>query len=398
MTSSLPKIVAEHAKSGKSPCKVEAIEELKGSDQEKLKEMVAEGGQRSTKEIVVHLDISTLIMVYGACAYQIAVVIVLKQREGDDEPELDRGDLKKLKTDENEKAGQEKKNATTVKILEEYAKSGRSSCKKCSEKIESKSIRLGLSSWEPRGFETTKWHHIDCFFPLDADLASAESIEGFSDLKSSHQEKLKKLVSGVYQSSREVLFTGNLIISSSDSPSSPQPTTPSSSDSNSPQHTRFPSYPQCASQQPYFPQQNFQMNQYAFNQMALFQLQQQYPFNNFGAFAWDVLKGHSKWRDTKAVVPGRRVRTVDDVEDQNELFRNDPQPLSKPRLSESKKLDKDMFQEKLRQNHEKRMDLIKTQLKFEELKFLAFSTIGLAKEDAEMINKMKEKIRAKYLT
>ena len=77
----------------------------------------------------------------------------------------------------------EMSSSTCIKILAEYAKSGRSSCKKCSEKIESKSIRLGLSSWDPRGFETTKWHHIDCFFPLDADLASAESIEGFSDLK-----------------------------------------------------------------------------------------------------------------------------------------------------------------------------------------------------------------------
>lgn len=116
--------------------------------------------------------------------------------------------------------------------------------------------------------------------------------------------------------------------------------------------------------------------------------------------AWDVLKGHSKWRDTKAVVTGRRVRTVDDAKDPNELFRNDPQPrsLSKPRLPESKKLDKDMFQEKLRQNHEKRMELIKTQLELAELKFLAISTIGLAKEDAEMINKMQEKIQAKYLT
>ena len=36
-------------------------------------------------------------MVHGACAYQIAAVIVLKQREGDDEPESDRGDLKKFK-------------------------------------------------------------------------------------------------------------------------------------------------------------------------------------------------------------------------------------------------------------------------------------------------------------
>ncbi|PWA93816.1 HAD-like domain-containing protein [Artemisia annua] len=115
--------------------------EVEGSDQEKLKEMVSEGGQGSTK------------------------------REGDDEPESHRGDLKKLKTDEDEEAGQDKKkvtdekltfwytnltsfamsSSTCIKVMAEYAKSGRSSCKKCSEKIESKSLRLGSSSWDPRG-------------------------------------------------------------------------------------------------------------------------------------------------------------------------------------------------------------------------------------------------------
>ncbi|GJV72967.1 haloacid dehalogenase-like domain-containing protein [Tanacetum coccineum] len=551
----------------------------KGSDQEKLKEMVAQGGQNSTKvlrslrmrnvvtvtlwEFIVHLDISTLIMVhkissmvYGACAYQIAAVIVLKQREGDDEHESDRGDLKKLKTDEDEEAGQEKQNATTLKILAEYTKSESSSCTKCSEMIELDSIRLGLSSWDPQGFETTKWHHIDCFFPLDADLASAESIEGFSDLKSSDQEKLKKLVTGV-----------------------DQPATSSSTESSSPQHTPFPSFAQCASQQPHFPQENFQMNQHAFDQMALFQLQQQYPFNlgalgntsqqpqttqqpqspqttqlpnsnsssqtshtksssparkgngkarvrkprpkktdiirtpwsqkeekllaetwlqvsedprlgvdqekkmcwqkvlseynrhasfkrtkdmitgkwatltrdcnKFAAIvaqyerlggenestwvtrcykhfqeiwgvafvhheAWEVLKGHSKWRDTKASVPERRVRTDDDVEDPNELFQNDPQPrpLDKPRLSKSKKSDstpmvgssssreafKEMVQENLRQYRAKKVDLIATRIKLEELKFLTTSIAGLSEEDAKLINKYKEEIRAKYRT
>ncbi|GJX62729.1 haloacid dehalogenase-like domain-containing protein [Tanacetum coccineum] len=213
MTSSLPKIIAEYAKSGKSSCKkcsekieskalrlglkvkdprgydsvkwhhfkcfgemgsgsgceVEAIdgfEELKGSDQEKLKEMVSEGGHSSAK------------------------------REGDDEPESDRGDLKKLKTDKDEEAGQDKKTVTDEKVMAEYAKSGRSSCKKCSEKIKSKSLRLGSSSWDPRGYENTKWYHVSCFFPRDEGLASAEIIEGFSDLKSSDQEKLKKLVTG----------------------------------------------------------------------------------------------------------------------------------------------------------------------------------------------------------
>ncbi|KAI3828195.1 hypothetical protein L1987_02292 [Smallanthus sonchifolius] len=217
-SSSSTKIVAEYAKSGKSSCKkcsekidskslrlglkirdprgydsikwhhfsclfsldsvlissadIEGFSELTGSDQDKLKQMVSEGDQCSTKR-------------------------------GDVETESDRRDLKRLKTHENKEVGQEKKNVTNEKIVAEYAKSGRSSCKKCSEKIESKSLRLGLSSWDSRGFENTKWHHLDCFFPLDTDLVSPESIEGFTELKSSDQEKLKKLVTERDQSSKK---------------------------------------------------------------------------------------------------------------------------------------------------------------------------------------------------
>ncbi|XP_024959936.1 polynucleotide 3'-phosphatase ZDP [Cynara cardunculus var. scolymus] len=219
-SSSSSKIVAEYAKSGKSSCKkcsqkidskalrlglkirdprgydstkwhhldcffsldsvpvsytetIEGFSELTGSDQDKLKQMVSEGDQSSTK------------------------------REGDVELESQRTSSKKLKMDEDEEAGQAKKNVTDEKIVAEYAKSGRSSCKKCAEKIDSKSLRLGFSSWDPRGFENTKWHHLDCFFPLDTNLLSAESIEGFSELKSSDQEKLKKLVTEGDQSSKE---------------------------------------------------------------------------------------------------------------------------------------------------------------------------------------------------
>ncbi|KAD4178988.1 hypothetical protein E3N88_27579 [Mikania micrantha] len=202
------KIVAEYAKSGKSSCKkcsekieskslrlglsswdprgfvntrwhhvdcfftldkdiisLESIEgflELKSYDQDKLKKLVTEVGHYFDK------------------------------REGDEETELDRRDLKKLKTDEDEEDGNQKK-VTKEKIVAEYAKSGKSSCKKCSEKIEYKSLRLGLSSWDPRGFENTKWHHLGCFFTLDKDIISLESIEGFLELKSNDQEKLKNL-------------------------------------------------------------------------------------------------------------------------------------------------------------------------------------------------------------
>ncbi|KAK9077447.1 hypothetical protein SSX86_005784 [Deinandra increscens subsp. villosa] len=150
-----------------SPESIEGFLELKSSDQEKLKMLVTEGGQSCRKS------------------------------NEDGETELQR------QTDEDEETGQEKKNVTKEKIVAEYAKSGKSSCKKCSEKIESKSLRLGLSSWDPRGFENTKWHHLECFFPLDKDLVSPESIEGFLELKSSDQEKLKKLVTEGGQSSRK---------------------------------------------------------------------------------------------------------------------------------------------------------------------------------------------------
>ncbi|KAL8195450.1 hypothetical protein R6Q57_025853 [Mikania cordata] len=218
-STSSTKIVAEYAKSGKSSCKkcsekidskslrlglkswdprgydsikwhhfhcfssldsisvssietIQGFSELTGSDQDKLKKMASEGDQSSTK------------------------------REVDEEAEPERRDLKKLKTDEDEESRQEKK-VTEDKIVAEYAKSGKSSCKKCSEKIESKSLRLGLSSWDPRGFENTRWHHLDCFFTLDKNLISPESIEGFFELKSNDQEKLKKLVTDGGHSSKK---------------------------------------------------------------------------------------------------------------------------------------------------------------------------------------------------
>ncbi|GKD77843.1 hypothetical protein Tco_1340464 [Tanacetum coccineum] len=53
--------------------------------------------------------------------------------------------------------------------------------------------------------------------------------------------------------------------------------------------------------------------------------------------AWDVLKNHHKWHGVKAVVPERCVRTVEDIEEPNELFRGVtiPRPPCKPRPSKS---------------------------------------------------------------
>ncbi|XP_051114509.1 polynucleotide 3'-phosphatase ZDP isoform X1 [Andrographis paniculata] len=85
--------------------------------------------------------------------------------------------------------------SSSAKIVAEYAKSGRSSCKKCSKAIASSSLRLGLVSKDPRGFDMTKWHHLNCFPFTDSESAtSLESVAGFSSLKSSDQESVKKLL------------------------------------------------------------------------------------------------------------------------------------------------------------------------------------------------------------
>ncbi|KAK4285874.1 hypothetical protein QN277_002508 [Acacia crassicarpa] len=82
--------------------------------------------------------------------------------------------------------------SSSTKISVEYAKSNRSTCKKCSQKIDAKSLRLALVTRDNRGYDIVKWHHLDCF-PFDSKiLASSESIEGFSSLQRSDQDAIKK--------------------------------------------------------------------------------------------------------------------------------------------------------------------------------------------------------------
>ncbi|PIA42742.1 hypothetical protein AQUCO_02000296v1 [Aquilegia coerulea] len=76
------------------------------------------------------------------------------------------------------------------KIIAEYAKSNRSSCKKCSKPISANTLRLGLVVKNPRGFDMPKWHHLNCF-PSSQSIESVENINGFSSLKSDDQEALK---------------------------------------------------------------------------------------------------------------------------------------------------------------------------------------------------------------
>ncbi|OMO92491.1 Zinc finger, PARP-type [Corchorus olitorius] len=75
-------------------------------------------------------------------------------------------------------------------IVAEYAKSGRSSCKKCGNAITAQALRLGLVTRDARGFDMTKWHHLDCFTEK---IDSLDVIKGFDLLKDVDQEALKKL-------------------------------------------------------------------------------------------------------------------------------------------------------------------------------------------------------------
>lgn len=69
------------------------------------------------------------------------------------------------------------------KVVAEYAKSNRSSCKNCSKTIAANALRLGSVTRDSRGFDMTKWHHVDCFPIVSEPIDSADSIQGFSSLQ-----------------------------------------------------------------------------------------------------------------------------------------------------------------------------------------------------------------------
>ncbi|WJX44404.1 hypothetical protein P8452_31384 [Trifolium repens] len=100
--------------------------------------------------------------------------------------------------------------APSESVVVEYAKSNRSSCKKCSEAIQSKTLRLGLVSRDKsRGYEVTKWHHLSCF-PLPSFHSPPNTITGFSSLKSDDQEALTKLFAGQDKSEEECKATKDI--------------------------------------------------------------------------------------------------------------------------------------------------------------------------------------------
>ncbi|KAI3900255.1 hypothetical protein MKW92_026918 [Papaver armeniacum] len=116
-----------------------------------------------------------------------------------------------LKEDEaaiDEPQNKSKTSKPSAKIVTEYAKSGRSSCKKCSEAIPAKSLRLGSISKE-QGHDVTRWYHPSCF-PIDSQpIISVNKVDGFSSLKIVDQEALQKVMDGCDQLPKEVVVEGS---------------------------------------------------------------------------------------------------------------------------------------------------------------------------------------------
>ncbi|GJM93207.1 hypothetical protein PR202_ga09751 [Eleusine coracana subsp. coracana] len=75
----------------------------------------------------------------------------------------------------------------------EYAKSGRSTCKGCSENIAKGALRLGASAHDPRGFDSTKWYHVACFPTSSYPVSCVENLKGIDSIKTEDHEKLREL-------------------------------------------------------------------------------------------------------------------------------------------------------------------------------------------------------------
>nr|XP_024377413.1 polynucleotide 3'-phosphatase ZDP-like isoform X2 [Physcomitrium patens] len=84
----------------------------------------------------------------------------------------------------------------------EYAKSERSQCKSCGERIAKGVVRLASITWV-KGYSTPHWHHPDCYLATKSNAAlvalavDENKLDGFPTLKASDQAALKALTGPV---------------------------------------------------------------------------------------------------------------------------------------------------------------------------------------------------------
>uniref|UniRef100_A0ABM0LXA4 NAD(+) ADP-ribosyltransferase n=1 Tax=Saccoglossus kowalevskii TaxID=10224 RepID=A0ABM0LXA4_SACKO len=111
----------------------------------------------------------------------------------------------KIAGDETKESVEDKvvsKETTTSDFSMEYAKSNRSTCRACKEKIAKDELRIAISETDPHDKIIENWHHLDCFcdpmklvefgWKKEYDV---KKIQGFSCLKKEDKDiVLKKLV------------------------------------------------------------------------------------------------------------------------------------------------------------------------------------------------------------
>ena len=95
-----------------------------------------------------------------------------------------------------------------VKYCAEYAKTGRSGCKKCKKTIEKGTCRIGKVTPNPfsdDGGDMKVWYHVGCMFEsfqraraATKVIETAADVEGFADLKDSEKDEIKELIKGTY--------------------------------------------------------------------------------------------------------------------------------------------------------------------------------------------------------
>jgi hypothetical protein len=86
------------------------------------------------------------------------------------------------------------------KFCVDRAKSNRSTCKKCKQKLETGVLRLARNAYNPFGPGPMKlWHHVNCMFEVfagqrrtTARIETPEDVEGWSDLEEEDQEEILK--------------------------------------------------------------------------------------------------------------------------------------------------------------------------------------------------------------
>lgn len=80
----------------------------------------------------------------------------------------------------------------------EPAKSGRSSCKKCKEKIEKDELRIGTNRTTADDIVMTSWVHAKCFtLPKKSSVETFLSELDMTSLSASQKEEIEQIISNL---------------------------------------------------------------------------------------------------------------------------------------------------------------------------------------------------------